>query len=1725
MAQDEWGDHRILFAAANWSQCNIRVISSIPSHEVTISPLHPNSDADVLVLGHVVELHYVSLRRPTSDSPNQVQEEPGDSRDWSLSSLGIADFKADIDFFGKFYDEVTRRWLFADFYGWFRDPGDSRAYVLLGDAGVGKSVIAAALVKHARGHESFGACYFCLQKDTLRSDPRNLIGSVAYQLCEYIEEYRTNVGGRSRVIDILTNSALGLIELFTKLLQEPLGKCNMHSKRMLVIIDALDETNHESRKDFFYVLRERFPLLPKWLVFFITSRPEDTVKFNLQGYNPCIKICAGNDQDEVYYRQHKEDIKQFLMKQVNFSKLPYTVEEVVAKCNGMFLYARYISQELNDPTSSIEGANLDDLFPGDIEGYFLNNFDQICDKLGEDLYGKLFGCAIAAPAPFPFPFISCILEKENSNLNKKTVIDAVSRFVVRNSDKTFRFLHNLIPLWLTNEEKARELFIDRGKASEYLKEIILTFLPRAFSDQLEGGVSINPYVCNYLLRVGVRFLCNYDNEDTMKTVFSCLTSFHFLQKKVNIDRLEIFAVVSDCKCCLQCQYLADEEKLMLEEIYRALKKTIYVLVDCPLVLPSCLRLTSERTQRKLAVSGDTLMMCKSLDCLPYPASILSCEDGVFALSPDKKLLAAGNRVTEIVRMYDACSLKEVLGPVDCQMKIDYLAFSPDGKFLLFGKDGVGLSLERGGVEEIFTSYEEKRVLDQGRHHGRCLAYAFLLWAELEFFEGQGMEMICCLLTVAKVWSPMKEVDTIFDGIDHGSFYLRRDKMIHFLREGLCLIMFRMGIDCEDCRRYYEQEPSLTALIQRIAGMHPFDYLHDFEVLLLGPFNSEFLTLCVTILRSMKAQEFPSSLPLKLRDYVILSPNGKLIAVRDPRSPGGGGHTIKVFLNLTETGETVSFPDPVHVIKDVEASAFTRNRDFVVYVQKEGLCFQALSLQTGSILSCDSGFSPVFDIKQSPQVGFVFRAGSEETIVSLSDFLVSSALRKYLVLPGVTSERTQRKLAVSGDTLMMCKSLDCLPYPASILLCEDGVFALSPDKKLLAAGNRNYGIVRMYDACSLKEVLGPVDCQMKIDYLAFSPDGKFLLFGKDGVGLSVERGGVEEIFTSYEEKRVLDQGRHHGRCLAYAFLLWAKLEFFEGQGHHMKMICCLLTVAKVLSPMKEVDTIFDVDDHGSFYLRRDKMIHFLREGLWLIKCCMGIDCEDCRRYYKQEPSLTALIQRIAGMHPFDYFRDFEVLLLGPFNSEFLTLCVTILRSMKAQEFPSSLPLKLRDYVILSPNGKLIAVRDPRSPGGGGHTIKVFMNLTETGETVSFPDPVHVIKDVEASAFTCNRDFVVYVQKEGRCFQALALQTCSILSCDSGFSPVFDIKQSPQVGFVFRAGSEETNVSLSDFLVSSALRKYLVLPGVTFTGSPSGITFTQGGNISYFISPNLTLCVVIRNGDGSFVTSAKWAPLKYPDGCKVKNCALSRKGKSIAISQKASIFLFDNHAFDCTVFKESEYIGCQVSCLMFSHDGTLLLYCVERRNSKAEVCLWNVDQKKLSSCFFASTLVSINCCCFSPDNSMVILCGELRVEIWEDVLCSRPCLKMVKELKRLYPSYERFHYCSVSSGNKVLACCIMDDVLLYSLSSPGEESFYCRLPPAHLGQIQFCQLLRETCYLISYGIDGAVFLWDLVQKKAVAFVRVAEGEETITGMSVSSTEDEVVCLTSLDKVIMIELQGLK
>ena len=62
MAKDgTWGDHVVLFAAANRFQTSIRIISSL-DREIVVHPEHAVADPTPLVLGHIHELHYVSLQ-------------------------------------------------------------------------------------------------------------------------------------------------------------------------------------------------------------------------------------------------------------------------------------------------------------------------------------------------------------------------------------------------------------------------------------------------------------------------------------------------------------------------------------------------------------------------------------------------------------------------------------------------------------------------------------------------------------------------------------------------------------------------------------------------------------------------------------------------------------------------------------------------------------------------------------------------------------------------------------------------------------------------------------------------------------------------------------------------------------------------------------------------------------------------------------------------------------------------------------------------------------------------------------------------------------------------------------------------------------------------------------------------------------------------------------------------------------------------------------------------------------------------------------------------------------------------------------------------------------------------------------------------------------------------------------------------------------------------------
>ena len=508
----------------------------------------------------------------------------------------IASCEADITFFAERHHPDTRKWFFDDFYRWFENPGESRAYVLLGDAGVGKSVMAGVLAQKSAAERKLAAAYFCRHKDDTRNNPRYLLGTIACQLCKCNVQYNEFVGGEGGIRKFLGNSAIGIHELFTKLLQEPLANCNASCERMLIVIDALNETKYESREDFLDLIKRRFPMLPKWLVFFITSRSEDTVQFRLKKYNPCIKICAGNSENLEFYRQHEQDIKLFLEKSVDFSCFPYAADDVAKKCKGMFLCAFYIVKDLNAVAHSGEIVQLDDVFQGDIQDYFLQNVSRVFQKVGENLYKKLFGCTIVAPSP-------------------------------------------LIPVLLTEKESSRELFIDRVEAGEYFRDVVVEILSAATEHQQLEKPSVTKVLIDYFVGVGVRFLCGYQDRDSLNVVFNCLTCYQFLWKRIEGKGSEIYAVIADLKFSVGCHGLSDKRKNVLREICLALESNIHVLLECQ-HLHFCFSNTSHLVQRKLKIPA--VVSNNGMECswLPWPSCKIPNDVHRFALSPDNKFLAA-----------------------------------------------------------------------------------------------------------------------------------------------------------------------------------------------------------------------------------------------------------------------------------------------------------------------------------------------------------------------------------------------------------------------------------------------------------------------------------------------------------------------------------------------------------------------------------------------------------------------------------------------------------------------------------------------------------------------------------------------------------------------------------------------------------------------------------------------------------------------------------------------------------------------------------------------------------------------------------------------------------------------------------------------------------------------------------------------------------------------------
>ena len=701
----------------------------------------------------------------------------------------------------------------------------------------------------------------------------------------------------------------------------------------------------------------------------------------------------------------------------------------------MFLCAFYIVKDLNAVAHSGEIVQLDDVFHGDIQDYFLQNVSRVFQKVWENLYKKLFGCAIVAPSPLPLAFIAFILQREKSNLGEWKVIDALSTFVrvrqMNDFDKSFDFLHNLIPVLLTEKESSRELFIDRVEAGEYFRDVVVEILSAATEHQQWEKPSVMKVLIDYFVGVGVRFLCGYQDRDSLNVVFNCLTCYQFLWKRIERKGSEIYAVIGDLKLSVGCHGLGDEQKKVLQEICLALESNIHVLLECQHLLHFCFSNTSHSVQRKLKIPAVISNVGMECSWLPCPSCKIPNDIHCFALSPDKKFLAAGGK-DSLIYILDACTLEKVQEPVVLK-RIGHLEFRPDGEFLFFGWLSKMFSLQQGCVRELPQFSNNNLDYVWG---------SFIFDGQYVVVQSQSPSMSLCAFSLVEIfcsWAAHEiqrmdriKLNSLCKLLEHEGF--RRD--FELMKEigvemFLCNERLRMKAGCLSCKQRYQEtststvrqcvidlyadifptqvwnvetgRPALEEAFSADVQLNPFFYLchltwvSNFEMTKnLHGWNQRFSLSAVASLNAFfllkvfreRYQDLGEHghffEPLSWEPYLIMhapefqnSPfinkskitlDRKWIAVK----PNLYNENCKLFKRVSDR-KAFNFQNPIYVVVEVEQFAFTDDSRIFFYITRNE-SLEALILKTGSILSSVSGLIPL-RLESGNQAGFFFSCQS------------------------------------------------------------------------------------------------------------------------------------------------------------------------------------------------------------------------------------------------------------------------------------------------------------------------------------------------------------------------------------------------------------------------------------------------------------------------------------------------------------------------------------------------------------------------------------------------------------------------------------------------------------------------------------------------------------------------------------------------------------------------------
>ena len=262
-----------------------------------------------------------------------------DSSDEVLRNLTKSEFSGDIEYYVQRFQEGTREWVFDRVQKWLDDrSSQNRVMVISGNAGMGKSVIAAVICKRMQEAGRLSGSHVCQYNNVRYCKPQLMIQSLACHFSHALPEYKQALLEQlSRNLGTDLNN-MGVEELFALLFKEPLCAVGDPGRNMLMVIDGLDESEYHGRNELLDVIANQFCKLPIWIRFLVTTRPALNIAEKLKHLKP-LKL-KSNDAENI------EDVRVFCLKKlqrvVKLENVGEFIEKLVLKSEGLMLYAHFL---------------------------------------------------------------------------------------------------------------------------------------------------------------------------------------------------------------------------------------------------------------------------------------------------------------------------------------------------------------------------------------------------------------------------------------------------------------------------------------------------------------------------------------------------------------------------------------------------------------------------------------------------------------------------------------------------------------------------------------------------------------------------------------------------------------------------------------------------------------------------------------------------------------------------------------------------------------------------------------------------------------------------------------------------------------------------------------------------------------------------------------------------------------------------------------------------------------------------------------------------------------------------------------------------------------------------------------------------------------------------------------------------------------------------------------